>query len=306
MKVILHLIHDDQPTGPRVVKIDQWSGRAICAPRNALAALDTRRELDGACLYFLVAQSGAAARPRVYVGEADGFLARLPRHVASKEWWTTLVAFASADGSLTKSGIQYLESKCLRKLREAGWCELENANDPTLPSVPEEDEGGLELFLRNVTLVMPVLGYNVFAEAPAAESGADDMAPEPPPSSTGEGFNTVVCPARDEGFEYAFLGQRAWWAIRIGQAARQRIKYIAMYRVAPISAITHYGEVKDIEPWVGEKGATGKYKLTLKGEPIALPQPIGIGLNPTLWLQGPRYAELENILKAKTLDDVFG
>lgn len=306
MKVILHLMHDDQPTGPRIVKIDQWSGRAICVPRSAVAELNARRELDGACLYFLVAQSGAAARPRVYVGEADGFLTRLKSHVANKDWWTALVAFVSADGSLTKSGIQYLESNCVGKLREAGWCELENANDPTLPSVPEEDVGGLELFLKNVTLVMPVLGYNIFAEAPAAESGTDDVVAEPLPSRAGAGFDTVVCPARDKGFEYAFLGQRAWWAIRIGQAARQKIKYIAMYRVAPISAITHYGEVKDIEPWIGEKGATGKFKLTLKGEPIALSQPIGIGANPTLWLQGPRYAALADILKAKTLDEVFG
>src|SRR4051794_20747504 len=104
-------------------------------------------------------------------------------------------------------------------LRQAGWCELQNANEPTLPSVPEEDIGGLELFLKNVRIVMPVLGYNIFAEAPAADAGPEEVVTEIQAAATERPFDTIVCPARDDGFEYAFLGQRAWWAIRIGQAS---------------------------------------------------------------------------------------
>jgi len=305
MKLILHLLDDNQPTGPRIARIDQWSGRAICMPRGAVDELNKRKELDGACVYFLVAQAGAGTRPTVYVGEADGFLSRVKRHLDTKSWWTALVAFVSADGSLTKSGIQYLESRCVSMLRQAGWCDLQNANEPTLPSVPEEDIGGLELFLNNIRIVMPVLGYNIFAEAPAADAGPEEVATEIQATATERPFDTIVCPARDDGFEYAFLGQRAWWAIRIGQASLPKIKYIAMYRVAPISAITHYGEVARIERYVGDGGATGKYKLTLKGEPIALANPIGLGGSSVLKLQAPRYALLADILKAKSLDAVF-
>ena len=304
MKLTLHLLHDDRPTGPRIAKIDQWSGRALCVPRDDLGEVEKRKELDGPCLYFLIAQAGSATAPRVYVGEADGFRSRIKSHVAAKDWWSSLVVFYSTDGSLTKAGIQYLESKCVARLRSAGWCVLENGNDPALPSVPEEDIGGLEFFLKNVTVIMPVLGYNLFADAPATASGSD-VEMEVPAVAGGRSFDTIVCPARDDGFESAFLGQRAWWAIRIREENIPKIRYIAMYRVAPTSAITHYGEVERIEPYTGSDRPEGKYKVVLKGEPRALPRPIGFGKTSHNKPQGPKYASLADILNAKTLDDVF-
>lgn len=305
MKLTLHLLHDHRPTGPRIAKIDQWSGRALCVPRDDLDEVLKRKELDGPCLYFLIAQSGTAAAPRVYVGEADGFRARIKTHVATKDWWRSLVVFYSTDGSLTKAGIQYLESKAVALLRAAGWCSLENGNDPALPSVPEEDVGGLEFFLKNVTVIMPVLGYNLFAEAPAAGSGSD-AAPEPVAPPAGKSFDTIVCPARDEGFESAFLGQRAWWAIRIREENIPKLRYLAMYRVAPTSAITHYAAIERIEPYVGADEPEGKFRIVLKGDPLTLAKPVGIGKNTNLKPQAPRYAALAEILKAKSLDDVFG
>lgn len=305
MKLTLHLLHDDRPTGPRIAKIDQWSGRALCVPRDDLVEVEKRKELDGPCLYFLIAQARSATAPRVYVGEADGFRSRIKSHVATKGWWSSLVVFYSTDGSLTKAGIQYLESKCVARLRSAGWCVLENGNDPALPSVPEEDIGGLEFFLKNVSVIMPVLGYNLFAEAPASASGSD-VEVEVPVAFGSRSFDTIVCPARDDGFESAFLGQRAWWAIRIREENIPKIRYIAMYRVAPTSAITHYGEVERIEPYAGADEPEGKYRLVLKGEPVALDHTVPLGKNPNLKPQGARYASLAEILKARTLDDIFG
>jgi hypothetical protein len=304
MKLTLHLLHDSRPTGPRIAKIDQWSGRALCVPREDLDEVQKRKELDGPCLYFLIAQAGSATAPRVYVGEADGFRSRIKSHVAAKDWWSFLVVFYSTDGSLTKAGIQYLESKSVALLRAAGWCLLENGNDPALPSVPEEDVGGLEFFLKNATVIMPVLGYNLFAEAPASASGLDVVAEAPTPVG-GRSFDAIVCPARDDGFESAFLGQRAWWAIRIREENIPKIHYIAMYRVAPTCAITHYGEVERIEPYTGSDRPEGKYKVVLKGEPHQLPRPEGFGKNSHLKPQGPKYATLADIKKAKSLDDVF-
>lgn len=274
MKLTIHLLHDDQPTGARIAKIDQWSGRAVCAPRSALDEVLRRSELDGPCLYFLIAQPPTRNAPRVYVGEADGFRDRIKTHHLTKDWWTSLVVFFSADGSLTKSGIQYLESVSVRRLRDAGWCQMENGTDPKLPTVPEEDVGGLKLFAKNVEILMPVLGYDIFAEAPADAAGESVSVEAEPAIPRTKDFDTIVCPARQEGFERAFLGQRAWWAIRIGEQNLSRIKFIAMYQTQPISAITHYGEVERIEPYTGEDATEGKYKLFLKGEPVVLPKPV--------------------------------
>ncbi|MCL4807214.1 MAG: hypothetical protein KJ062_05380, partial [Thermoanaerobaculia bacterium] len=121
----------------------------------------------------------------------------------------------------------------------------------------------------------------------------------------GKSFDTIVCPARDEGFESAFLGQRAWWAIRIREENIPKLRYIAIYRVAPTSAITHYGEIERVEPYTGTDEPQGKFRVVLKGDPVALSHPVGIGKNAHLKPQAPRYAALAEILKAKSLDDVF-
>lgn len=114
-------------------------------------------------------------------------------------------------------------------------------------------------------------------------------------------WDTLVCAAKDEGFRTAFIEQKAWWAVRLSPKSIPHIKYIAMYQVAPVSQITHYGRIDRIESYQD----TGKYKLYLDGDPIKLKRPVGLGNNPHLKPQGPKYAILENIRKANTLDDVF-
>jgi hypothetical protein len=114
-------------------------------------------------------------------------------------------------------------------------------------------------------------------------------------------IDTIVVPARDDGFQDVFLGQNRWYAIRIHSSMIPKIKYVAGYRVAPESAITHIATVKSIEQWRG----TNKYVVSFAGsaEPIG---PIrlksdGIVKAP----QGPRYTSRERLLKASTMDDAF-
>jgi len=53
-------------------------------------------------------------------------------------------------------------------------------------------------------------------------------------------LDTVIVPARPEGFEETFIGQNCWYAIRISGRMLPKIRYIAAYRTQPDSAITHY------------------------------------------------------------------
>lgn len=115
-------------------------------------------------------------------------------------------------------------------------------------------------------------------------------------------WDTLVCAAKEEGFKRAFLGQKAWWAVRLNSKTIPFIKYIAIYQVAPESQITYYGKVGKIEPFEN----TEKYKIYLEGEPIRLEKPVGLGKNPYLKPQGPKYTKLSTILKAITLDDIWG
>lgn len=114
-------------------------------------------------------------------------------------------------------------------------------------------------------------------------------------------FDTIVCSAYEEGFKSAFLGEKAWWQIPIGKENLPHIKFIAIYQTAPVSKITYYGKIKSIEEYKN----SGNYILYLDGEPVKLDNPVPVGVNKYLRPQGPKYAILDRILHAKSLDDVF-
>lgn len=113
--------------------------------------------------------------------------------------------------------------------------------------------------------------------------------------------DTVVVPAREEGFQETFIGERCWHAVRIHGTMRPQIRYIAAYQVAPVSAITHIAPVRSIEPWKD----TDKFVLYF-AEPAK-----GIGPIPLVKggkvkpLYNLRYTSREILERAKTLDDVW-
>lgn len=112
--------------------------------------------------------------PLVYVGEADPFSDRIRQHKREKDWWDQFVVFYSTSGSLTKAGIQYLESRCIQELEKSSRSVSKQGNKPNLPSIPREDVPGLDLFLENIKLLLPMLGYDLFMSNFSEEIRADD------------------------------------------------------------------------------------------------------------------------------------
>lgn len=114
-------------------------------------------------------------------------------------------------------------------------------------------------------------------------------------------IDTIVVPARDEGFEETFIGENCWYQIRIHGSMIPKIKYIAAYRVAPTSAITHIAPVKTIKQWK----ESNKYILYFS-EPAKKIGPIK--LVPKGKIKPPyasRYTSFERLQNAKTLDEAF-
>ncbi len=111
--------------------------------------------------------------------------------------------------------------------------------------------------------------------------------------------DTVVVPAREGGFKRTFLGKHRWYAIRIGAAMKERIKYIAAYQVAPISAVTHVAEVREIQPYQD----SGKYEVIFAGPATEIePVPIRDAKNSP---QGPVYVRQEDLVNAEYLEDAL-
>lgn len=114
-------------------------------------------------------------------------------------------------------------------------------------------------------------------------------------------IDTIVIPAKEEGFNEVFLGQNCWYSIRIHSSMIPKIKYIAAYQTAPVSAITHVAKVHKIEQWKD----TNKYVLRFEDAaqsigPIALVTKGAVKAP-----QAPRYTSFERLQGAKSLDDAF-
>lgn len=124
---------------------------------------------------------------------------------------------------------------------------------------------------------------------------------EPRPIMNPEDIDTVVVPAHEEGVQEVFLQKNCWYSVRIRGAVRSQIKYIAVYQVDPISAITYVAPVKSIEPWK-DSGKVVLY-FTEPAKPIG-PIPLVKG-GKVKALQNLRYTTHERLMKAKTLDEVF-
>ncbi len=113
---------------------------------------------------------------------------------------------------------------------------------------------------------------------------------------TGEAvdFDTVVCAAFEDGFKRAYIENNAWWAIRLSQEAREKLKYLAIYEKAPLAHIKHYAEIERIDR------DTGKFIVYLKNKKTINPIPLGTGKKGEA-PQAPRYTTLEKLLKAKSI-----
>lgn len=139
--------------------------------------------------------------------------------------------------------------------------------------------------------------FTPFHEDIAASASLEPQSNGKAPAA--DALDTVVVPARPEGFESCYLGEARWRAIRMSSAMVGRVQYCAAYQVAPVSAITHVAEVVRIEKYRD----TGKYELVFDGPPRKV-GPIAMG-SPSLAPQAPRYTTYERLVQAKTLKDVF-
>lgn len=115
--------------------------------------------------------------------------------------------------------------------------------------------------------------------------------------------DTVILSSSGQGFEETFMGEiesPCWYPCNFSAERLPNLKFIAIYRSAPVSAITHYAKIKRIE-FSEEKNCNVCY---FEGTPIELPNKINLGNKPGCFFRGPKYTSLDSLLNAKTADDI--
>ena len=114
-------------------------------------------------------------------------------------------------------------------------------------------------------------------------------------------FNTIIVPAKEDGFKKVFLGEDMWYSIAIYNGRIDYIKYIAAYRTYPIKKITHYAVVDRVEssPYDEKKKI-----IYFKNKSHKLKNPIVLGKDKNAF-QRSRYTTFDKLMNAKTTDDLF-
>jgi len=114
-------------------------------------------------------------------------------------------------------------------------------------------------------------------------------------------IDTLVVPAQEDGFQDTFIGEDRWYAVRINSSMIPKIKYVAAYRTAPTSGITHIAPVESIEPWQD----TDKYVVKF-AEPAQTIGPVSlVAQGTTKAPQNIRYTSHDRLINAKSLDEAF-
>jgi hypothetical protein len=212
---------------------------------------------------------------------------------------------------------QELENACLEYAHEAGLRNLDHLLDYIVVDKPfqaiviiDEVTDDLQNVLNNLAASPEVIEFKTYEN----ENGERIYRFEPylgdveesirqttlPPLDPSE-IDTVVVPAREEGFREVFIGENRWHAVRIHVNVRPQLKYIAAYRIRPLSAITHIAPIYSIERWKD----TSKVVVNF-AEPAS--EINHIKLVPNGKVNAPqslRYTSMGRLMAASNLDEVF-
>lgn len=157
-------VADGDPDGLRLVERSNWVGKALVFPRALLPQVKARPELAQTGVYLLLGPRLDGEGEMLYVGEGDPIRPRLESHFAQKDFWNRAIAFVAAPGQLNKAHVQFLESNLIRLAHSAKRLPLDNANQPTEPSLSEADRADMLVFLEHMLGMLPVLGVYAFEQ----------------------------------------------------------------------------------------------------------------------------------------------
>lgn len=295
-------VPDGDPEGIRLIDRFDWTGLGIVFPRAKWTDVRARAEVNRTGIYMLVGDQGEDDDlPILYIGQADGVKNRIESHYKKKDFWDWGIVFVSTSGGLNRAHVTWLEYALVQRAGEAARCHLDNGNMPQEPPLSEAERADVQGFMKVILQILPLVGLRAFEFAKPVATPQTSPKAGAAKTQAAKVPDTVIVPAQAEGFQQVFLGEHCWYAIRIAGGMLDRLKYIAGYQTAPVSAVTHYAPIDRIEPY----GDGRKYKLIFSAPAVEI-GPIPLGDSPPGTMQGPRYTFFDKLKAATTLADLTG
>ncbi|MFA5321443.1 MAG: GIY-YIG nuclease family protein [Smithella sp.] len=294
---------DGDPDGVKIVDRQNWTGWGMAFPRSSWPNIAKRSEFNTPGVYILKGTSEGSGDdlPTIYIGQGDEIRTRLESHFINKDFWDWGYIFVSKGTALNRAHTTWLEHALIDLAHNAGQCHLDNGTRPKEPNLSEWERADTLGFLHEMLRILPLLGVRVFEKPASLLVPQNVVSAKSKKEQDKDTRDTVVVPAQEDGFQEVFLRENCWYEIRISGGMLPRIKYIAAYRTTPISAITHYAPVERIESY----GDVGKYKLIFAAPAKEIPS-IPFEGAVTGAMQGPRYTNLDKLLAAKSVGELFG
>lgn len=161
---------DGTPSGIVTAEIMNWTGHVVAAPRSLLPNLSVRPEAQRTGVYLLLGTDpDHPDRPTAYIGETEEIFVRLKQHNSNpdKDFFDRVVVITSKDDTLTKAHAKFLEGRLNRMAKEAANWRIVGVM-PTGAKLPESDIADMSFFLRQIEIILPVLGVDLLTVAPTA------------------------------------------------------------------------------------------------------------------------------------------
>lgn len=163
----LFLVEGD-PDGIVTAEIQNMTIYATSFPRTKINVFRKREEANKAGTYILIGDNlENPMRPIVYVGEGAPVIDRIQSHNESKykkDFWDRAIVFSSKDDYLTKTQIQYLESKLVSEINKIQGAVTKNIQTPKEPVLSEVDRAEMEEFYEALSLLLKTFGYDFLEE----------------------------------------------------------------------------------------------------------------------------------------------
>lgn len=238
--------------------------------------------------------------PTIYIGQTSSLFERMNNHDQKKGFWQYAACFVSESGSLMQSDVLWIEYRLVQLAKKYQRTRVANAQQPKEPNLSSFQKAGTQAFLDDMLQILPLIPINAFNEPKDIYYPFSKKDVSISHTQLNDVLDTLVIPAKEEGFKRVFLGENRWYAIRISGDKINQIRYIAAYQTKPKAAITHFAKVARIEPY----GDGKKYQVIFSEPAQELPN-IHYADAPSGSMQGRRYTSFERLIKAKKIIDLF-